>query len=48
MCDAILNRVPASRVNAACNAGGKLLKLVEMEYRYGKRKHGGMAQLQLT
>lgn len=35
MGDIIAGRVTPSVGNAACNAGGKLLKVVEMQYRYG-------------
>jgi hypothetical protein len=35
MCDVIEGRVPPDIANAACNAGGKLLKVVEMQYKYG-------------
>jgi hypothetical protein len=48
MCDAITNMVPPQRVNAACNAAGKLLKVVEMELKYGKKVANGTAPLMLT
>ena len=35
MGDIIAGRVTPAIGNAACNAGGKLLKIVEMQYRYG-------------
>ncbi len=35
MSDIIAGRVTPSVGNAACNAGGKLLKVVEMQYKYG-------------
>ena len=35
MSDVIDGRVTPSVANAACNAGGKLLKVVEMSYKYG-------------
>lgn len=35
MGDIISGRVTPAVGNAACNAGGKLLKIVEMQYRYG-------------
>jgi len=35
MCDLIEGRVAPSVGNATCNAGGKLLKVVEMQFRYG-------------
>lgn len=36
MSDIIEGRVTPDVGNATCNAGGKLLKVVEMEYRYGR------------
>lgn len=35
MGDIISGRVTPSVGNAACNAGGKLLKIVEMQYKFG-------------
>ena len=35
MGDIISGRVTPSIGNATCNAGGKLLKIVEMQYKYG-------------
>ncbi len=35
MSDLISGRVSAQVGNAVCNAGGKLLKIVEMQHRYG-------------
>lgn len=40
MSDIIAGRVTPSVGNAACNAGGKLLKVVEMQYRYGTNGAG--------
>lgn len=37
MSDVIEGRISPSVSNAAVNAGGKLLKVVEMEYRFGPR-----------
>jgi hypothetical protein len=36
MCDLIAGRITPSVGNATCNAGGKLLKVVEMQIRHGK------------
>lgn len=44
MSDIISERIAPEIANAACNAGGKLLKVVEMQYRYG----GKEADRQLT
>jgi hypothetical protein len=35
MSDLIEGKITPSVGNAACNAGGKLLKVVEMQYKYG-------------
>ncbi len=40
MSDLIEGHVTPNIGNAACNAGGKLLKVVEMEYKYGTRGPG--------
>ena len=40
MSDLIDGRVTPSIGNATCNAGGKLLKIVEMQYRYGTQGPG--------
>ena len=40
MSDLIEGRVTPSIGNATCNAGGKLLKVVEMQYRYGVQGPG--------
>lgn len=41
MSDLIAGRVSPGIGNAACNAGGKLLKVVEMQLRYGTQEAGG-------
>lgn len=49
MTDLIEGRVSPSIGNAACNAGGKLLKVVELQYRYGTPGPGhGQKVLDLT
>jgi hypothetical protein len=40
MSDLIDGRVTPSIGNATCNAGGKLLKVVEMQYKYGTEGPG--------
>ena len=37
MSDVLEGRISPDIANASCNAGGKLLKVVEMQYRYGKQ-----------
>lgn len=37
MSDVIEGRVSAQTANAACNAGGKLLKVVDMQIKYATR-----------
>lgn len=40
MSDLIEGRVTPSVGNATCNAGGKLLKVVELQYKYGTKGAG--------
>lgn len=40
MSDIISGRITPSVGNAACNAGGKLLKVVEMQQKYGTQGAG--------
>jgi len=40
MSDIIEQRIDPGVANASCNAGGKLLKVVEMQYRYGEKAAG--------
>ena len=46
--DIIARRVTPDISNAACNAGGKLLKVVEMQYKYGNPAERGGAILELA
>jgi hypothetical protein len=39
MSDIISGRISPGIANATCNAGGKLLKIVEMQYKYGGSKN---------
>ena len=49
MGDIISGRVTPAIGNAACNAGGKLLKVVEMQYKFGTQSGDqGNRVLQLT
>jgi hypothetical protein len=49
MSDLIDGRITPSVGNAVCNAGGKLLKVVEMQQRWGTAKaDGGPRDLALT
>lgn len=48
MGDLIAGRITPQVGNAVCNAGGKLLKVKEMELRYGTTGSGGMRQLMLV
>lgn len=38
MSDVISGRIAPQVTTAACNAGGKLLKMLELEYKYSSRK----------
>lgn len=44
MGDIIAGRITPKVGNAACNAGGKLLKVVEMQHQYGKQGAPGTAR----
>jgi hypothetical protein len=49
MSDLIEGRVSPGVGNATCNAGGKLLKVTEMQYKYGTHGPGtGRRTLELT
>lgn len=44
MSDVIEGRISPQVANATVNAGGKLLKVVEMQYKYGKSNDGAPPQ----
>lgn len=48
MSDLICGAVTPDIGNAACNAGGKLLKIVEMQHKYGKVQANGDRSLKLV
>jgi hypothetical protein len=48
MSDLIEGRVTPQIGNATCNAGGKLLKVVEMSYKYGVQEPGKNPRRNLT
>ena len=48
MSDVVTGRLTPEVCNATCNAGGKLLKVVEMTYKYGKKHADRPPTLQLT
>lgn len=48
MSDLIEGRVTPQMGNATCNAGGKLLKVVEMQYKYGVNGPGQQKILTLA
>jgi hypothetical protein len=48
MADLIEGRITPGVGNATCNAGGKLLKVVEMQAKYGQTGHGTNKTLLLT
>lgn len=48
MSDLIAGRVPSGVGNAACNAGGKLLKVVELQLKYGPDSGGAGRDLVLA
>ena len=48
MADVVEGRITPSVTHAACNAGGKLLKVVEMQHKYGTQTEKGHKSLPLT
>lgn len=48
MADVISGKVAPSTANAACNAGAKLLRVVEMQYRYGNTRPTQRPDFMLT
>lgn len=51
MTDVISGDITPQIANAVCNAGGKLLKVVELQHKYGRREEeasGGAQVLRLT
>lgn len=49
MSDLIEGKITPAVGNAACNAGGKLLKVVDMQYKYGSTSPGSNRKiLELT
>ncbi len=48
MTDLVEQRISPGIGNAACNAGGKLLKVVEMQYKYGTSSRSGGKVLTLA
>ena len=48
MSDLVEGRISPNVGNATCNAGGKLLKIVEMEYKYGTKDDKGNPNKTLT
>jgi hypothetical protein len=48
MSDLIDGRVAPNVANAICHAGGKLLKMVELQQKYGKRQETEAQSMRLT
>ena len=48
MSDLISGSISPNVSNAVCNAGGKMLKAVELEYKFGKSNGSNQRVLQLT
>lgn len=48
MSDVISGSVTPQIANSVCNAGGKLLKVVEMAQRWGRRQEDGTKKLSLS
>jgi hypothetical protein len=48
MSDLIAGRIQPTIANAVCNAGGKMLKVVEMQHKFGKPLDGQLKVLMLA
>jgi len=48
MTDLICGAIAPEVANATCNASGKLLKAVELQYKYGKQEADGSRILELV
>ena len=48
MTDLLSDKVPPHVANATCNAGGKMLKAVEMQFKYGKKTSEQPERRELT
>lgn len=48
MSDLIDGRITPSVGNATCNAGGKLLKVIELQHKYGTKRGEDRTELFLT
>lgn len=46
--DIAADRIDAQRANAICNAGGKLLRIVELEHRYRSSARKNDSELRLS
>lgn len=46
--DIATNRIGPREANAICNAGGKLLKVVEMQHKYGGKNQPSPRRLRLA
>lgn len=45
LADVVGGRIEPNRANAACNVAGKLIRMVEMQHKYGKRVDGTETRL---
>lgn len=45
LADVVGGRIEPNRANAACNVAGKLIRMVEMQHKYGKQVPGSTDRL---
>lgn len=45
LADVVGGRIEPNRANAACNVAGKLIRMVEMQHKYGKQVAGSETRL---
>lgn len=45
LADTVSGRIEPNRANAACNVAGKLIRMVEMQHKYGKQVEGSTERM---
>lgn len=45
LADTIAGRIEPARANASCNVAGKLIRMVELQHKYGKAVEGSSERL---
>lgn len=45
MADTVMGRVQPQTANATCNVAGKIIRMVELEHKYGKQVEGSTSRM---